>query len=87
MNMRLAGQGDAGEKGGPNGHMYVHVKVADDPFFQRKGSDVYIDVSRTCLFFCGVRHRMALLINRDAGTNHCGSSYFGCYHQHPDVER
>ena len=44
LNMRLTGQGDAGEKGGPPGNMYVQIKVADDPFFKRQGSDVYIDV-------------------------------------------
>ena len=45
--MRLTGQGDAGERGGPPGNMYVQVRVLDDPFFTRKGSDVFIDVPVT----------------------------------------
>ena len=44
VNMRLAGQGDAGVHGGPNGHMYVQINVAKDPFFERKGSDVFVKV-------------------------------------------
>ena len=42
-DIRLAGQGNAGTRGGPAGHLYVHVEVTPSPVFTRKGSDVFID--------------------------------------------
>jgi hypothetical protein len=84
MNMRLAGQGDAGEKGGPNGHLYVHVKVAEDPFFQRKGSDVYIDVRLGRWLSVSLCVRLALPV--PAGSYHGSPGCSGCHHQHSHVE-
>ncbi|CAE7940875.1 dnaJ, partial [Symbiodinium sp. KB8] len=42
--MRLAGEGDVGDLGGPPGHLYLQIKVQADPFFKRKGSDVHVNV-------------------------------------------
>ena len=42
--IRLSGEGEAGENGGPSGDLYVHVIVKDHPIFQRDGSDLYCDV-------------------------------------------
>src|SRR5690606_11577842 len=40
MRLRLAGEGEAGERGGPRGDLYVLVEVAADKDFVRDGSDV-----------------------------------------------
>jgi hypothetical protein len=45
VNVRLQGQGDMGERNAPAGDIFVSIKVEDDPFFQRNGSDVHINVS------------------------------------------
>lgn len=39
--IRLAGQGEAGEKGAPAGDLYLRVKVKKDPRFSREGDDIY----------------------------------------------
>lgn len=44
MNLRLAHQGEAGTRGGPSGHLYVGIEVAKDPFFQRDGVDLHVQV-------------------------------------------
>lgn len=44
VNMRLAGKGDAGERGGPSGHLFVKIRVKPDPFFEREGADVHVNV-------------------------------------------
>jgi molecular chaperone DnaJ len=38
--MRVAGRGAAGEAGAPPGDLYVEVRVAPDPRFERHGSDL-----------------------------------------------
>jgi len=47
MNLRLSGEGDAGERGGPPGHFYVRIAVEEDPFFKREGADVHVDFPLT----------------------------------------
>ena len=44
---RLAGKGDAGVNGGPNGDLILVVQVGTSQIFQRKGADIYtsVDVS------------------------------------------
>jgi DnaJ-class molecular chaperone len=44
QRIRLAGQGGAGTGGGPNGDLYLIVKLADDPTYKRKGDDLYVDM-------------------------------------------
>ncbi len=44
QRIRLAGQGGAGIGGGPNGDLYLIVKLADDPTYKRKGDDLYVDM-------------------------------------------
>ncbi|KAJ2838230.1 mdj1 protein precursor [Coemansia sp. 'formosensis'] len=45
MRVRLAGKGDAPIDGdGPNGDLYVQIRVTPSKIFRRKGSDVYYDV-------------------------------------------
>eukprot|EP01114_Cavostelium_apophysatum_P015390 TRINITY_DN4179_c0_g1_i1.p1 TRINITY_DN4179_c0_g1~~TRINITY_DN4179_c0_g1_i1.p1 ORF type:complete len:495 (+),score=104.79 TRINITY_DN4179_c0_g1_i1:114-1598(+) len=43
-NVRMNGMGNAGEKGGKPGNLYVRLSVADDPIFKREGTDVHVDI-------------------------------------------
>jgi molecular chaperone DnaJ len=40
QRIRISGAGHAGEPGGPPGDLYVEVVVAEDPRFERHGSDL-----------------------------------------------
>lgn len=40
QQLRLSGEGEAGLRGGPAGHLYVLVRVRAHEVFQRRGSDV-----------------------------------------------
>jgi len=44
QRIRLAGQGGAGIGGGPNGDLFLIVKLNDDPIYKRKGDDLYVDM-------------------------------------------
>jgi DnaJ-class molecular chaperone len=44
QRIRLAGQGGAGINGGPNGDLYLVVQLLDDPIYQRRGDDLYVDL-------------------------------------------
>jgi len=43
MRLRLAGQGDAGKRGGPPGDLYVNVVVKPHPLFKRQGDDLILE--------------------------------------------
>ncbi|MBA2280698.1 MAG: molecular chaperone DnaJ [Acidimicrobiia bacterium] len=47
QRIRLAGRGGPGRNGGPNGDLYVTVRVADHPLFGRQGSDLTVAVPIT----------------------------------------
>jgi curved DNA-binding protein len=40
--LRLAGKGSLGAYGGPNGDLYVQIKVLDHPLFKREGDDLIL---------------------------------------------
>jgi molecular chaperone DnaJ len=42
--MRLSGRGPAGLRGGPNGTLFVHIRVAHDPRFERQGDDLHTQI-------------------------------------------
>ncbi|MDN5347501.1 MAG: molecular chaperone DnaJ [Clostridia bacterium] len=42
--LRLAGEGEAGLRGGPPGDLYVYINVLPHKFFQREGYDVICEV-------------------------------------------
>ena len=44
MQIRLSGEGNAGEKGGPSGDLYVEVRVKPHPLFRRDGDDVVLEL-------------------------------------------
>ncbi|CAM9545862.1 unnamed protein product [Ectocarpus sp. 4 AP-2014] len=45
--IHVRGEGAEGEKGAPNGDLYVQLEVAPDPYFERSGADLHVtaDVS------------------------------------------
>jgi len=45
--VRIAGKGEPGRNGGPNGDLYVLTRVAASPVFKRKGDNVEIEVPLT----------------------------------------
>ena len=45
--IRLAGEGEAGLRGGPSGDLYIFLTVAPDDIFQRDGSDLFCKVPIT----------------------------------------
>ena len=45
--LRLAGKGEAGTNGGPNGDIYLEFRVKEHPLFERDGNDVYIELPLT----------------------------------------
>src|SRR5579884_2869634 len=44
QRIRLAGQGGSGIAGGPNGDLFLVVKLLEDPSYKRKGDDLYVDL-------------------------------------------
>jgi molecular chaperone DnaJ len=45
QKIRLAGQGQPGQDGGPSGDLFVEIRLGEHPQFRRKGNDVYSDVT------------------------------------------
>ena len=45
--LRISGKGAAGYNGGPNGDIYIEFTVKKHPLFERKDSDIYLDVPLT----------------------------------------
>jgi molecular chaperone DnaJ len=45
--VRLAGKGEPGRNGGPNGDLYVITHVSESPIFKRKGDNVEVEVPLT----------------------------------------
>ena len=44
VQIRLAGEGQPGRNGGPNGNFYLEIDVAKHEFFRRKGDDILLDL-------------------------------------------
>jgi molecular chaperone DnaJ len=42
--IRLAGEGEAGMRGGPSGDLYIFIEVREHPIFQRDGVNLYCHV-------------------------------------------
>lgn len=46
-HLRVPGKGPAGENGGPNGDVYIEIKVKDHPLFERDDEDLYVTLPLT----------------------------------------
>jgi molecular chaperone DnaJ len=44
IRLKLNGEGEAGERGGPPGDLYVVLHVEPDPFFERHGNDILCQI-------------------------------------------
>lgn len=44
MQIRLAGEGELGTNGGPNGNFYLEIEVQKHSFFRRRNDDVLLDL-------------------------------------------
>ncbi|MBM3451396.1 MAG: molecular chaperone DnaJ [Armatimonadetes bacterium] len=44
MQLRLAGEGEAGLRGGRRGDLYVKLRIAEHPTFGRRGTDLFVEV-------------------------------------------
>jgi molecular chaperone DnaJ len=42
--IRLAGEGEAGENGGSHGDLYVQIRLKPHPIFKRDGNDLYCEI-------------------------------------------
>ena len=42
--VRLGGEGEVGENGGPAGDLYVEIRVKEHPIFKREGVDLFCEV-------------------------------------------
>ena len=45
--LRIAGKGDSGSNGGPNGDLYLEFRVKDHSLFERDGNDIYLELPLT----------------------------------------
>lgn len=43
-NLRVSGEGEAGQKGGEQGDLYIVIHVKEDDTFERRGDDIFIEV-------------------------------------------
>ena len=52
MRLRVSGEGEAGENGGPSGDLYVEIKISEHDLFERQGNDLLIDVPISFVMAC-----------------------------------
>jgi len=45
QQIRLAGEGQPGINGGPNGNLYIEIQVKPHPFFRRKQDDILLNLN------------------------------------------
>lgn len=50
--LRLSGKGEPGSNGGPNGDLYLEIRVKPHDLYRRDGNDVYIDLPVTITDLC-----------------------------------
>ena len=49
QRIRIAGKGNAGQRGGGVGDLYVIIRMGEHPLFRREGDDIYITVPVTAV--------------------------------------
>ena len=50
--LRVSGKGEPGLNGGPNGDLYIEIRITPHEFYKREGNDVYVDMPVTITDLC-----------------------------------
>ena len=50
--LRISGKGEPGSNGGPNGDLYLEVRVKEHELYRREGYDIYIELPVTITDLC-----------------------------------
>ena len=50
--LRIPGKGEVGINGGPNGDLYIEIRINEHELYQRKGNDIYIELPVTITDLC-----------------------------------
>ncbi len=50
--LRVPGKGEVGSNGGPNGDLYIEIRVTPHELYQRKGNDIYVELPVTITDLC-----------------------------------
>jgi len=50
--LRISGKGEAGINGGPNGDLYIEIRINPHELYRREGNDIYIDLPVTITDLC-----------------------------------
>ena len=50
--LRVSGKGEAGINGGPNGDLYIEIRIMPHELYRREGNDIYIDLPVTITDLC-----------------------------------
>ncbi len=50
--LRVSGKGEAGINGGPNGDLYIEIRVLPHELYRREGNDIYIDLPVSITDLC-----------------------------------
>ena len=50
--LRLSGKGEPGINGGPNGDLYLEIRITPDDNYKREGNDIYLEVPVTITDLC-----------------------------------
>ena len=47
LRLRITGEGEAGDKGGPSGDLYIELHIMPHDIFDKDGNDLHIDIPIT----------------------------------------
>ncbi len=50
--LRVSGKGEPGLNGGPNGDLYIEIRIIPHEFYRREGNDIYVDMPVTITDLC-----------------------------------
>lgn len=50
--LRLSGKGEPGINGGPNGDLYIEIRISEHESYSRDGNDIYLEVPVTITDLC-----------------------------------
>jgi molecular chaperone DnaJ len=74
--LRVQGQGEAGEQGGPSGDLHVYIEVKEHPIFSRHANDLVCQVPITFTQAAlGAEIEVPTLPGKDKGTVPAGSQH------------